>query len=81
MKANLYKSVIKTLNLIPEEYLVQVNAYLNELKHRISQKEKNRKKILSLAGSWSDMPESDFSEYLKKAKEGGNELFGRQIEL
>jgi len=81
MEANLYKSVLKSLSLIPEEYLVQVNAYLEKLKDRISHKEKNSAEILALAGSWSDMPESEFEEFLEIAKSSGSELFGREVEL
>lgn len=81
MEVDLYKSVLKSLSLIPEEYLVQVNAYLDKLKDRISHKEKNRAEILALAGSWSDMPESEFGEFLGKAKGSGDELFGREVEL
>ena len=65
---NLYKSVLHTLSLLPEPYLVQVNAYLNALQERVNQKEENREAILSLAGGWSGMLEEDFQEYLKVAK-------------
>ncbi len=81
MEANQYKLVLKNLSLIPEEYLVQVNAYLDKLTDKISHKEENRQEILALAGSWADMSTSDFEEYLGIAKESGNELFGRQIEV
>ena len=81
MEANLYKSVLKNLSLIPEEYLSQVDAYLNRLKDRISQKEKNRQEILSLAGSWSEMTNSDFEEFLEISKKSGGDLLGREIEL
>ncbi|MEL7342868.1 MAG: hypothetical protein AAGM67_20455 [Bacteroidota bacterium] len=81
MKANLYKSVLKSLSLMPEEYLVQVNAYLNKLNHKISQKEENRTEILALAGAWNDMTDADFQDFLENAKGAGSELFGREIEL
>ncbi|MEZ4827622.1 MAG: hypothetical protein R3C61_15265 [Bacteroidia bacterium] len=81
MEAKLYKSVLKNLSLIPEAYLIEVNAYLENLRNRISHKEKNRLAILALAGSWSDMPESDFNDFLNEARESGNQLFGREVEL
>lgn len=81
MEANLYKSVLQTLSVIPEEYLVQVNAYLEKLKQRISEKEKNRKEILDMAGGWSDMGDSDFTDYLKQANSSGENLFGREVQL
>ena len=81
MAVNPYQSVLKSLSLIPEEYLVQVNAYLEKLQDRISHKEKNRQEILSLAGTWSDLSDSDFADFLDKAKESGNEVFERKIDL
>ena len=81
MEANLYKSVLRTLSLIPEEYLGQVNSYLDKLKAKISDKEKNRKEILALAGGWSEMNEDEFDDYLGYAKESGKDLFGREVDL
>ena len=81
MTSNPYQSVLKSLSNIPEEYLVQVIAYLEKLKNRIDEKEKNRKEILSFAGSWNDMKESDFQDFLDKARSTGDELFGRNVEL
>ena len=81
MTSNPYQSVLKSLSSIPEEYLVQVIAYLEKLKNRIDEKEKNRNEILSFAGSWADMKESDFQDFLDKAHSTGDELFGRSVEL
>jgi hypothetical protein len=81
MEGNQYKTLLHHLSLLPEEYLVQVNIYIKSLADKVEQKSKNRKEILSLAGSWSDMNDSDFSEYLKTAKESGQSLFDREVEL
>lgn len=78
---NIYKSVLHKLSMIPEEYLDQVNYFLASLKKKIDDKEKNREEILKLAGSWSDMSELDFEEYLKKAKESSSSAFNREIDL
>lgn len=40
-----------------------------------NKKEKNRELILKLAGTWNDMSEKDFNEYLIHAKKTGAELF------
>lgn len=40
-----------------------------------------RAEIRSLAGSWSEMSESDFSEYLIEAKRSGDEIFGRDVRI
>lgn len=80
MEANIYQSVLKNLSALPEEYLIQVNAYLQKLKNTIPNKD-NKEEILSLAGSWSSMSNDDFDSFLSKVKESGEELFGRDIEL
>ena len=81
MEANLYKSVLQNLSQIPEEYMTQVNIFLSSLKDKIQHKAHNREEILTLAGAWSDMSESDFEEYLKAAKDSGTSLFDREVDL
>lgn len=81
MEGNLYQSVLHNLSLIPEEYLAQVNTFLTILKEKTEHKAQNRDEILALAGAWSDMSEKDFEEYLKAARESGNSLFSREVEL
>ncbi|MFK7969998.1 MAG: hypothetical protein AB8F95_06500 [Bacteroidia bacterium] len=56
--------------MIPEEYLSQVNVYLNFLLDKNSQTVDNRSGILALAGSWSDMIEDD----LKETKESDEQM-------
>jgi|GEM_PF-5605924 hypothetical protein len=34
----------------------------------VDEKEQNRQAILALAGSWEDMSEEDFEDYLREAK-------------
>ena len=40
-----------------------------------------REDIMSLAGSWDSMSESDFQEYLSEAKRSGGEMFDRDVSL
>ena len=44
-------------------------------------REDRRAEIMSLAGSWGEMSEDDFGEYLSEAKSGGNDIFGRDVSL
>lgn len=81
MEGSRYQSVLHNLSLIPEEYLAQVDIFLAALKEQIEQKAGNRKEILALAGAWSDMSVEDFDAYLKAAKESGESLFDREVEL
>ena len=41
----------------------------------------NSEAILALAGSWDEMSERDFQEYLSEAKRSGGEMFGRDVKL
>lgn len=81
VQAELYQSVLHKLSLIPIDYLQQVDNYLTDIQEGIKNKEKNRNAILQLAGAWSDMSETDFEDYLNIAKDSGNELFNREVEL
>ncbi len=40
-----------------------------------------RAEIMSFAGAWSDMSESDFGEFLTEAKRSGGEMVGRDYQL
>ena len=80
---NIYQSILLKIGSIPLEYLQQVDDYLKTLDSKItSEKTRNRNEILSLAGGWSDLNDSDFDDVIKKAKETGNDMFkNRDIEL
>lgn len=83
-QTTLYQSVLKKLGNIPAEYLPAIDHFLSQINRaagREKEKEENRKKILALAGSWSDMSEEDFQDYLQRTKEVGDELFNREIDL
>ncbi len=43
--------------------------------------EGRREEIMSLAGSWDEMSENDFQEYLSEAKRSGGEMFDRDDTL
>jgi hypothetical protein len=77
----IYQSILNQLSLVPVDYLQQVETFLQKLTRDIQRKQQNRALILGLAGSWTDMPEDDFNEYLGAAKKTGSELFNREIDL
>ena len=78
---NTYQSVLLRLSRIPVESLPQIDAYLENFVPENGAKPRNREAILSLAGSWSEMSESDFQEYLSEAKRSGGEMFDRDVRL
>lgn len=64
----IYQSILHKLSLVPVDHLQEVDRYLNNLTTDEEQKKQNRAKILALAGSWGDMAEDDFQDYLREAK-------------
>lgn len=77
----IYKSVLRRLSQLSVEYLQLVDNYLSSLQTKLDKKEENRNAILALAGTWSDMSDQDFEDYLRVTKETGDELFNREVEL
>jgi hypothetical protein len=74
---NIYQSILHRLSEIPSDYLPQIDSYLKEL--TMMDKRNNQVEIMKLAGSWSNMSEKDFQEYLVEAKK--TEIFSRKITL
>ncbi len=68
-QSELYQSVLKKLSTTPVEYLPEIDKFLSQIIDEIQDKKNNKDKMLALAGSWADMDEKDFQEYLKKARE------------
>lgn len=66
--SNIYSSVLKKLSTIPQEYLKDVDNFLTSLNSKINSKDR-RSQILELAGSWKDMNQEDFDEYMKSIKD------------
>ena len=76
-----YQSILLKLGVMPVDYLPQIDDYLLALCKDKGLKSKNREEILALAGIWNDLSEQDFQDFRKEAKNVGNELFGRNVEL
>ena len=76
-----YQSVLFKLSRVPVESLLQIDAYLENFTPENGVKRHNREAILALAGSWNEMSESDFEEYLSEAKRSGGETFNRDVTL
>jgi len=77
----LYQSVLKKLSGIPRPYLEDVDHYLSGVVNRIKRKPTNVAKIMSFAGSWSDMKQEDFDDYLAETRNTRTNLFDRSIDL
>jgi hypothetical protein len=60
------------LGNIPVDSLQQVDNYLRILTQKKQSNQKNIKEILALAGSWNDMKENDFQDFLVETKNFDN---------
>ena len=76
-----YQSVLFKLSRVPVESLAQIDAYFENFMSETQAKRHNRSGTLSLAGSWNEMSENDFEEYLSEAKRSGGEMFDRDVTL
>jgi hypothetical protein len=70
----IYQSILSHLSLIPVDYLQRIDAYLRNFTKKVHKKEENRALILRFAGSWNDMQESDFNDFLLFRKKLNNEM-------
>ena len=76
------QGAIHQLKSLPVHFQYQVLEYIEFVvsKHQ-KEVEQNRKAILALAGSWNELSEKDFDEYLEVAHQTGRDLFNSAIEL
>jgi hypothetical protein len=80
----IYQSILHHLSLVPTDKLSDIEEYLRLLRLRNmtpEEKKANAEFLLSQAGTWDDMPEADFQDFLKEAKRIGNEAFSREVDI
>lgn len=74
-------TILEELNDIPVDKLGELHVFINTLKSDTKKSEKKRKKILSFAGAFGDMPQNDYDDFVKETKNTRSELFSREIKL
>ncbi len=65
-REEIYKSVLSNLSKLPIEYLQEIDDFLSVLSKR--KKKDNVRKIMQLSGSWNDMEDEDFEDFLAYTK-------------
>jgi hypothetical protein len=60
--------LIDEISRIPDERLPDIYNLIHYFRLGLNVKEKNPAKILKLAGSWKDMPEEDFDDFLEEIR-------------
>lgn len=74
-------TILKELKNIPINRLQDLYSIIHSLKADTVKNEKSAKEILSFAGSFSDMSDNDYNDFLQKTKKNREELFDRQINI
>jgi len=67
-KSAMRDKIFDEIEKIPDEKVSEILDLLHHYRLGLGAKVSTPDKILKLAGSWSDMPEDDFEEFLKDLK-------------
>lgn len=76
-----FNTILKELKNVPVDRLEDLYSIIHSLRANTKRSDKRSKKIISFAGSFGDMSESDYNDYLKHTKQTRNDLFDRDINL
>ncbi len=76
-----FKSILKELKDIPTDRLEELYQFIHSLNPKKKRSEQLRKKILTFAGSFSDMSNKEYSAFLKQTKKNREKLFIRNVNL
>lgn len=74
-------TILKELKNVPVDRLKDLYSIIHSLRANTKKSDSTNKKILSYAGSFVDMSEKDYDEFLQQTKEIRNHLFDRDINL
>ena len=74
-------NILKEIKDVPVNRLEELYQLIHSLTPKTKPTEALRKKILSFAGSFSDMSNKDYTDYLKQTKKTRTQLFDRNIDL
>ena len=58
--------IIAEINLIPEDERGELYELIHKFRIGLDRPKHNQNEIMQFAGSWSDMPESDFSDFCEE---------------
>ena len=74
-------TILKELKDVPVDRLEELYSYIHSLKTDSKKSEASRKKILSYAGSFNDMAQKDYDDFINETKKTRAGLFDRDINL
>ncbi|MEL6462033.1 MAG: hypothetical protein AAFQ91_27995 [Cyanobacteria bacterium J06621_15] len=61
--------IIAEINLIPEDRRRELYELIHQFRIGLDQQKHNQDEIMQFAGSWSDMPEEDFSDFCEEIEQ------------
>lgn len=74
-------TILEELKNVPVNRLKDLYSIIHSLGVDTDKTEKSSNKILSYAGSFGDMSDKDFNDFLQETKKNREELFDRQINI
>ena len=74
-------TILKELKNVPVDRLKDLYSIIHSLGADTKKSDKRSKKILAFAGSFDDMTENDYNDFLQQTKATRNTLFDRDIDL
>lgn len=74
-------TILKELRNVPVNRLEDLYSIIHSLGANTKKSDKRRKKILSFAGAFGDMPEKDYNDFLQHTKDIRDNLFDRDLNL
>ena len=74
-------TILKELRNVPVDRLEDLYSIIHSLRANTKKSDKRSKNILSFAGSFSDMTDTDYNDFRNQARDTRNNLFDRDINL
>ncbi len=74
-------NILKEIKDVPVSRLEEVYQFVHSLAPKNKGNENMRRKILSFGGSFSDMSNKDYSDFVRQTKKTRAKLFDRNIEI
>jgi hypothetical protein len=74
-------TILKEMKDVPVNRLEELYQFIHSMTPSTKRTENLRKKILSYGGAFSDMSDSDYSDFLNQTKKTRTGLFDRNINL
>ena len=74
-------TILKELKNVPVDRLEDLYSIIHSLRANTKKSDKRSKRILSFAGSFGDMTDTDYNDFRNQMKDTRNNLFDRDINI